>query len=139
VTDGDQRRLLALHEAGHLVAGQELGLEPSGALIRADSGYCLWRSAPDPAIDLTATLAGEIAEQLEQGRDDWRDAGWLRLVARREYRHYPDTDNPADLADLVLLEAADLAATILDRCWTRVVRTADELLSRGVVDGRIAA
>jgi hypothetical protein len=147
----------AIHEAGHVVVADTLGVPTVRAHVANDgSGLCVLEMPDDSDAvlnwDVAITLAGAIAAA-RAAREDWRDLD-LRAVLDQEGSEYSRrcdrmgyayrkavvlhsragaswpraTDNALRWVDTEPKMAAALAADILDRRWHDVCDFAEKLV-----------
>ena len=149
-TGHDVRRLVAVHEAGHVVLMRWIGLESPAATIHADDagtrGEAHWpdrqffAQLPDPTPDETGILAataasvfhaGVVAEQIELGNP------WAGPI------HYPEASDYQSADDMLRASfgchssgghayAQQVARHVLTAEWASVQEIAHELVQRGV-------
>lgn len=148
-TGHDVRRLVAVHEAGHVVLMRWIGLESPAATIHADDagtrGEAHWpdrqffAQLPDPTPDETGILAataasvfhaGVVAEQIESGAP-W--AGPIHYAYATDYQRADDMLRPAFgcHASGVHGYAQQVALHVLQVRWDAVDVVAAELLRYG--------
>jgi hypothetical protein len=151
-----ERDRTALHEAGHAVVAQSLGLTVEEVTVRAEDGsggVCYVELEPRDSLDairreLTFILAGRLATAIARG-EDRRSISLLRTIEVEgrslgvRYGAYVETVAAllkARLADAYhwldreLSAAADTAVRILTEKWQEVQKLALRLKAEGTVD-----
>lgn len=148
----------ALHEAGHVVAGHELGLTPTAATIAStdrNNGSVRFQDELTGLTGAITLLAGPMAALIVGSVSDRRrptippdaelftvpESELAREAAeryeprpdRREERIGSDWQRAQALANGNLVIAREAAEVLLARRWGRVVAVAEELLEEGTI------
>jgi hypothetical protein len=131
----DERMGTALHEAGHTIAAEHLGFEPSALVLFGDSEAQSHGYGPPAsegthetraADDLVVTLAGEVALEVFGDPDPARGAFEDQVHAREVA--FDLADGEPVRADALLVEARERATRLIRERYREVLLLAETLL-----------
>jgi Peptidase family M41 len=139
VTDSDELRATAFHEAGHAVVGAVLGFDVLGVTVIADgkfAGSCWSYAANERASAndrIIVLFAGACAERLidPTAADCPNDESEVLALSRRQ----PVLPRSARVADAYLSSLRHKAAQLVRNNSRAIGELAGELLRRGTLDG----